>query len=41
MDTLMGCEGGTVKLCLQIILFSRQFYFRDLSTFFFLSKYVD
>lgn len=41
VDTLMACEGRTVKLCLQIMLFSRQFYFRDLSTFLFLSKYVD
>lgn len=39
--TLMGCECGAVKLCLQIIIFSRQFYFTDLNTLFFLSKYVD
>lgn len=40
MDTLMGCECEAVKLCLQITLFPRQFYVRDLYTFFFLSKYV-
>lgn len=35
MDTLIGCECEAVKLCLQITLFPRQFYVRDLYTFFF------
>lgn len=34
MDTLTGCEWGAVKLCLQIMLFPRQFYFRDLDKLF-------
>lgn len=33
-DILMGCECGAVKLCLQIMLFPKQFYFRDLYTIF-------
>lgn len=34
LDTLMGCECGAVNLCLRIMLFSEQFYFRDLYTIF-------
>lgn len=34
-DTLMGCECDAVKSRLQIMLFPRQFYFRDLYMFFF------
>lgn len=39
-DTLMGCECRTVRLCLQIMLFSRQFYSKGLHIIF-LNKYVD
>lgn len=34
MDTLMGCECGTVKLCVRMMLFPKQFYFRDLYSIF-------